>query len=371
MTASIVGPVRIAIELTSLELDKGGTARAAESLVELLEADSRVELSTVRHRGKEPTSALARTVRGLARELIYLPFTLPRWIEKNQPDLLHCPAPLTPTRSSRPVVVTVHDVVPWDHPEWMTRRIVRYYRALLPRLIARSAHVITSSEYSRRRMLELFDLDPERITTVPLALDPKFTTGGADPEHLRAAGADSPYVLTVGTLQPRKNIDGAIAGFVRMREQSERALKLVIVGARGWRDDELMKLIEQSPYSEDIVVAGRVDDATLVDLYRGAEAFVFPSRYEGFGYPPLEAMACGTPVVSSDNTSIAEAIGDAALVVDPDDPASIGAALLKVVEDRDLAAKLTASGAAQAAKFSRERFVDRTIAVYERVLADS
>ncbi|MFT4049384.1 MAG: glycosyltransferase family 1 protein [Solirubrobacterales bacterium] len=361
--------MRIAIELTALELDKGGTARAAESLVELLREDPDTELLTVRHRGREPKSAAGRVTRGLAREFVYFPVTLPRWIKRNSPDLLHCPAPLAPTRSSRPVVVTVHDVIPWDHPEWMTRRIVKYQQIFLPKLMARSAHVITSSDYSRRRMIELFDLSPERITTVPLPIDPMFTEGAVDRERLAAAGVEGRYVLTVGTLQPRKNIDGAIAGYERMRGSFETDAKLVIVGARGWRDDELMGLIAASPFAEDIVVAGRVEDATLVDLYRAAECFVFPSRYEGFGYPPLEAMACGTPVVSSDRTSLAEAVGDAADVIDPDDSESIGAALGRVLTDRGHADQLRARGRAQAARFTNETFLAATLAVYERVLA--
>lgn len=369
MPGSIVICVRVAIELTALELDKGGTARAAESLVELLDGDPRVELSLVRHKGREPRSPVGRITRGLEREFVYLPFTLPRWITRNSPDLLHCPAPLAPARSSCPVVVTVHDVIPWDHPEWMTRRIVKYQRVFLPKLMANSAHIITSSDYSRRRMLELFDVAPERLTTVPLPVDPKFYEGQVDRARLEGAGVEGPYVLSVGTLQPRKNIEGAIAGYELMRDAGGAQVKLVIVGARGWRDDELMRRVSSSVYAGDIVVAGRVDDATLVDLYRAAECLVFPSRYEGFGYPPLEAMACGTPVVSTDNTSIAEAIGDAAEVIDPDDPGSIAEAIDRVLTDPDRARRLREAGRVQAARFTNQRFLDATVAVYERVLS--
>lgn len=365
----MVNWVHVAIELTSLELDNGGTARAAESLVELLRGDPRVDLSLVRHEGRTPHSAAGRIVRGLSRECFYMPFTLPRWIDREAPDLIHCPAPLVPMRSSCPVVVTVHDTIPWDHPEWMTWRIAKYQEFFLPKLMRHSAHVITSSDYSRGRMLELFDISPERLTTVPLPIDEKFSEGPVNRELLSAVGANGRYVLTVGTLQPRKNIEGAIAGYERMRAGKELPLQLVIVGARGWRDDELMGRVAASPFADDIVVAGRVDDPTLVALYRAAECFVFPSRYEGFGYPPLEAMACGTPVVSANNTSIAEAIGDAGEVIDPDDPDSIGAALVKVLTDPGHAEQLREAGRVQAARFTNERFLDATVAVYERVLS--
>src|SRR4051794_39838278 len=169
--------MRVAIELTALELDKGGTARAARALVDELGRDPAIDLLTVHHKGREPRTFPGRMLRGVQRELFYLPRQLPAWVDRNNPDVLHCPAPLAPTRSLAPIVVTIHDVVPWDHPEWMTRRIVQYQQRLLPKVVARSAHVITSSDYSRERMLEIFALAPERISTVPLGIDPRFSPG--------------------------------------------------------------------------------------------------------------------------------------------------------------------------------------------------
>ena len=354
--------MRVALELTALQLDRGGTARAIEQLLPRLKSDPRVDLIELQHPGSVPTSKLGVIRRGLARELIYMPRALPRDVARSGAELLHCPSSLTPPHSPVPMVVTLHDAIGWEHPEWLTRANVLQLTKRLPRAIENGAHVITSSEYSRGRLAEALAIDPARITTVPLGLDERFTPGPGP------ADADRPYVLTVGTLQPRKNLEAAIAAFESLPQDDH---DLVIVGARGWHDDELLARVGSSPASARIKLLGRVDDDELIALYRGAECLLFPSKYEGFGFPPLESMACGTPVLSSDRTSLAEAIGDAAVVLDPDDVDQIAGELARVLGDAALRDDLRRRGHEQAAKFTWERCTDQTIAVYERVLASA
>jgi len=173
-----------------------------------------------------------------------------------------------------------------------------------------------------------------------------------------------PYLLTVGTLQPRKNVEGVVQAFEALARDGAPH-QLVVAGARGWRDEALAAKLRRSPAAARVRATGHVDDATLVALYRGAAAFVFPSRGEGFGLPPLEAMACGAPVVCSDRTSLPEVVGDAALLVDPDDAAAVAAALREALEPAR-ADELRARGFARAAQFTWERCAEATVAAYRR-----
>lgn len=357
--------MRVAYELTALELDRGGTARAIEQTLPLLEADPRVEIERIAHAGNG-----GRIRRGIAREWIYFPRTLPRRVAKLGVDLLHCPSTLAPPRSPVPLVVTIHDAIGWDHPEWLTRANVAQLTHRLPRAVADGAVVITSSDYSRERLIECLDLDPERIHVVPLGVDPRFTADASeqDDQLVDALGVRKPYLLAVGTLQPRKNLEAALAAF-ELLAPTYPDLQLAIAGARGWRDDELIARISSSPVADRVHALGRVEEPELIALYRRAEAFVFPSRYEGFGFPPLEAMACGTPVVSTTLTCLAEAIGDAAIPIDPDSPQQIAEAVDSLLNSAELRDEYRRRGFSQAAKFSWEKTVDQTISVYERTLS--
>lgn len=362
--------MRVGIELTALELDRGGTARAIELLVGELKRDRSIELTEFRHAGSPGVARVARVARvkrGLYRELLYLRRQLPRAVKRSDVELLHCPSPLVPGRLSVPLVVTLHDVIGWDHPEWLGRANVLQLKAMLPRVLKRTARVITSSEYSRQRIIGIFDLAPERVVSVPLGIDERFTPGEPVTDVISRLQIDKPYVLTVGTLQPRKNIEAALHAFELLAAEGAPQ-DLVVVGARGWFDQELMSRLNDSSLAERVHVTGRVEDDELVDLYRGADCFVFPSRYEGFGFPPLEAMACGTPVVSSDRTSLKEVVGDGGLLVDPDAPGAIVDALRKVLESDDLRAQLRAAGIAHAATYRWARCAELTKAVYAQAL---
>jgi glycosyltransferase involved in cell wall biosynthesis len=297
-----------------------------------------------------------------------MPIQLPRRAARVGADVLHCPVGVASVRSRVPLVVTVNDVMALEHPDWFTRANALQQRLVLPRALAIAARVIVPSEYTRERLRVTLDVDPARVDVVPYGVGPAFTPGTADSAALERLGVEGRYVLTVGTLQPRKNLQAALAAFERTTAEG-LPHTLVVAGARGWRDEALVELLGKPSLSGRVRVLGEVADEQLVELYRGAECLVFPSLYEGFGFPALEAMACGTPVVCANRTSLPEVAGDAAVLVDPDETAAFAAALAEVLSSSARRAELAAAGIARADEFSWSRCADLTVAAYRRARA--
>jgi len=361
--------VRVGLELTGLELDATGSARTITALLRELEAREDVELVTLSHPGSPPARGRIRgAARGLDRELRYMPVALPRRVARLGLDVLHCPVPLAPWSSRIPLVVTAHDALAWDHPEWLTRANVLRQRAALAPALRRAGAVLTPSEHARGRLVARLGLRPERVHVTPWGVDAAFSPGPRPEELLEGLGVGgTPYVLTVGTLQPRKNVEALLRAFEALAAAGAEH-HLVVVGARGWLDQALVALLGNSALASRIHVTGRVLDAELVGLYRGTDCFVFPSRYEGFGLPPLEAMACGAPVISSDRTSLPEVAGEAALLVDPDDAGALERAMAEVLGSPERRAELSARGRERAAAFSWARCAELTVAAYRQAL---
>jgi glycosyltransferase involved in cell wall biosynthesis len=283
-------------------------------------------------------------------------------------DVLHCPVALAPPRSPAPLVLTLHDAMAWDHPGWLTRGNAVQQRLAFPRAARRAARILSPSEFTRSRVIELLDLEPEVVDVTPEGVDERFCPGPGSDRLLRRLGIDGPYLLSVGALQPRKNLEAALRAFERLvRDGAEH--RLVLAGGRGWSVAGLLGAVESSQVASRIVMTGRLADEDLIDLYRAADCFVFPSRYEGFGLPPLEAMACGTPVVCSNCASLPEVVGDAALLVDPDDEQAIEAALADVISSPQRRTELSARGRERAGLFTWSRCAGLTSAAYERALA--
>jgi glycosyltransferase involved in cell wall biosynthesis len=261
------------------------------------------------------------------------------------------PANLAPLGWPRNVIV-VHDAAVLRVPDGYSRAYRTWHRWLGLEAARRAAAVVTVSEFSRGELLALGGLDPQRLHVIAGGVDERFSPnapGGAeDPQAQRAASElnlRAPYVLTIGTDDPRKNLDalGPCAAALR-----QRRIELV------WAGDARPQFARTRAPSG-LRALGYVPDELLPGLYRGARAFVLPSRYEGFGLTCLEAMACGIPVVASERTALPEVCGDAALLVDPDDPAAITGAVLSICEDPELAARLKAAGRRRARSFSWER----------------
>jgi alpha-1,3-rhamnosyl/mannosyltransferase len=261
----------------------------------------------------------------------------------------------------------VHDLLALRMPELFTAGVRAHVR-LSARFARRADRILTNSEWTRAEVIDLLGVAPERVVATPFGIAERFSPGEPDPERLRARfGISGRYVLSVGTREPRKNLATVVEAFRRV--DADNGTQLVLVGGRGWLGDELDAALRAS--GDRVVVTGFVDDAELVELYRGAACFAFPSLAEGFGFPPLEAMACAAPVISSDRGGLAEVAAGAALIVDPGDAEAVADAMRRVLGDAALAQDLRRRGLERAAGFSWRRCAEQTARAYRDAVAST
>jgi glycosyltransferase involved in cell wall biosynthesis len=268
-----------------------------------------------------------------------------------------------------PTVLTVHDLIFRQLPQHHKRLNRWYLNLTMPLYCRRASRIIAVSEAARRDLIAAYGVPSEKITVIYEAADPRFCPQSAVAVASALARYDLParYLLFVGTIEPRKNLDRLLAAFERIyREGLSDAL--VIVGKRGWLTDDFFAALEHSPVREHVIFPGFVPDADLPAVYSGAQALVLPSLCEGFGLPVLEAMACRTPVICSNTSSLPEVAGDAALLIDPTDVDQIAGAITRVLTDSALSEQMRVRGEAQAARFSWERTAEETLAVYHQLV---
>ena len=281
-------------------------------------------------------------------------------------DLFYSPDfVLPPTRRTTRTLLTVHDLSFLRYPDHFVPKLVRYLNAVVPRSVARADRVLADSEATRADLVTYLGTPPEKVEVLYSGVDQRFCPQPeqGEVERIRARyGLDErPYVLSVGTVQPRKNYVRLIRAFVSLKVEAQ----LIIAGGRGWLYQDILAEAEKHP--ERVRMLGFVDDADLPALYRGASLFVFPSLYEGFGLPVLEAMACGVPVVCSDASSLPEVAGDAALPVDPLDTGGLAEAMARALEDAELRREMTAKGITRAARFTWEQAARQLLAAFDAV----
>jgi glycosyltransferase involved in cell wall biosynthesis len=300
--------------------------------------------------------------------LVRVPVYLAYELRRRPVDVLHVQY-TAPPFCPVPVVATIHDLAFEHLPETFTRRGSFQLKLTVRRTARRAARIATVSEFSRQDLIETYKLPPERVVVTYNGVESHFTTEPGSPDEggeiRRRFGITRDFLLAVGSLQPRKNLVRLIRSYSRLRSESEGFdHQLVIVGRKLWLADEIFAEVKVERWAGDVIMTGYVDDQDLPALYRAATAFVYPSLFEGFGLPPVEAMACGTPVVTSNTSSLPEVAGDAALLIDPLDEGALAEALLQVVNDRPLRAALREKGIAQARKFTWREAAEKTLQLY-------
>jgi glycosyltransferase involved in cell wall biosynthesis len=286
-------------------------------------------------------------------------------------DLVHGLAFALPLVWRGRAVVTIFDLSFRRHPEFF-RRGNRLYLDLSTRLAVRRAdRVLTISEHGRREVIELLGVSPSRVATTYCAADSRFRPlPAAEVRDFRGRrGLPERFVLYLGTLEPRKNVVTLLRAYARLRSEWPDAPRLVLAGARGWLYQEVFDEIRRLGLSEHVQTPGFIDSGEQPLWYNAAAVFAYPSLYEGFGLPPLEAMACGTPVVVSNTTSLPEVVGQAGLLVPPLDEPALATALRRVLQDDRLASGLRQAGLEQAARFSWRRMALETLSCYDELAA--
>ncbi len=370
--------MRIAIDARKLR-DYGIGTYVRNLLKQLARQDDRTEYVLLcREIDRELVSELGPNFRTVMESApaysIREQFSVPLDLRRERVALFHAPhyvlPPLTPCRS----VVTIHDCIHLRFPQYLPSRIgYAYARASLWTATHRAAKVITVSEASKRDILLYFRVPESRIDVIYNAIDDRFWQEPAADDIGRVRERyqlHAPFILYAGNIKPHKNLERLIEAFHILRqEEALKDVQLLIIGDEISKYATLRRAVHRHKLHKHVRFFGFVPDQTLAALYRLADVFVFPSLYEGFGLPPLEAMASGTPVITSNVSSLPEVVGDAALMIDPYEPEAIADAIRRVLGDAELRATLRSRGLARAREFSWERSIRRVRQIYDEVLA--
>lgn len=397
--------MRIAIDYTPAIQQQAGIGRYARELVRALarlDADNEYVLlqagrGAQAEAGGWPDNFRVRSIpitdRWLAILWQRLRVPIPVEVLTGSVDIFHSPDFVLPPVRNACTVLTVHDLSFLTTPATADAGLRDYLMKAVPRSVARADHILADSRSTKNDLVTYLDADPEQITVVYPGVDPRFRPLGepAIADVCARYGLRRPFILSVGTLQPRKNYPALIQAFARLcRGEAGRIdglaaegsrhrpaspprqgayLELVIAGGRGWLFDEVFETVARLGMDHRVQFLGHVADEDLPALYNAADVFALPSLYEGFGLPVLEALACGTPVVTSDVSSLPEVAGDAALLVSPDDVAGISEALWRVLTDEQLRSTLHRRGLIQAQRFTWQRAAETVLGIYRQVVS--
>ena len=300
-----------------------------------------------------------------------MPLPVERWI--GTVDLLHAPDFVLPPARTRRTILTVHDLTFRVHPETAHARLRRYLDRAVPRSLRRALHVLADSHSTAQDLQWLMAVPPEKVSVLYPGIGPQFRRV-MEPEHLDAVSQryqlPERFLLHVGTIEPRKNLERLIGAYRTIRtdlpsSQSGRGpVGLVLAGKPGWLAAPILRLAGETT---GVRLTGPVPDADLPALYTLASGLVYPSFYEGFGFPPLEALACGTPAVASNTSSLPELVGDAAILVDPHDTDALVAGLRRLLDDPEIAQAAQRDGPRQAARFTWPKTAQQLLNLYRMI----
>jgi glycosyltransferase involved in cell wall biosynthesis len=371
------GDLRIAIDAHSVGTGLGGNESYATNLIEALAAIDSVNQYTLyvtrkaaveRFTNRWPNFSVRTTLPHTP--LIRIPLTLSAELRKHPVDVLHVQF-TSPPFSPCPVVVSIHDLSFEHLPQTFKWRSRKQLRITVRRSARDAAQVVALSEYGRNDLISTYHLNPEKVNVIPLAAPAHFAWTSNEQELQRVRqtyGIEGEYILSVGAIQPRKNLSRLIAAYSRLRRANPEGKlpKLVLVGKCAWLFDETLQTISELGVTDFVVLTGYVPQADLPPLYSGALCFVYPSYFEGFGLPPLEAMKCGAPVIVGNRTSLPEVVGDAGVLVDPFDVDDIASAIKRVIADPGLRSSLRTQGLERAKLFDWQETARQTLAVYHK-----
>lgn len=304
------------------------------------------------------------------RRVLFQQRSLPRISAGLGLQVLHGPAYVTPIRPRTPTVASVYDLMVLVHPSMCDRPNRLHYRYVLPRSLRACRRVIVPSTATKESLVRYLRIPEERIVLAPLGLDPAFSAVTAEEacaDRVAALGLPEGYILFVGNIEPKKGLDVLLRALAYARERCAYRRPLVIVGRRAWGASDVDRLIAELRLADQVHLAGYVASDLLPDVYALARTFVFPSLYEGFGLPPLEAMACGTPVVTSDGGALPETVGDAAVVVPAGSVEALAEGIIRTSENEELRADLRSRGRQRVGTYSWREHARIVRRVYEEV----
>jgi alpha-1,3-rhamnosyl/mannosyltransferase len=375
-----VSPGRIGIDARALIPGKTGIGvYLSEILKEWLAKDSRIRFELFSHRPIDfpEQERIVQQVAGVRQGLPWYLFRSHRPVNLAKPDVYWGVQSLLPLGLSNhiPAILTIHDCVHLLGAKFAPSLVYNWlHRLFLPVSIRRARRIVTDSSFVAEQIGKFYQVPPEKRVVIPLGVSQAFFRAGRadtrDPEVLQRYGIQKPFLLGVGSLEPRKNLKTLLRAWRQMPDSIRGKYQLVLAGKPGWRLKELQGELKETQKKSNLLLTGYVPETDLPQLYAQAELFVFPTFYEGFGLPVLEAMASGCPVVASNSSSLPEVIGDAAMTLSPEQPpADWGRAIWTVINEDALRHSLSARGLKQAALFPWERCARETARVFDELRA--
>jgi glycosyltransferase involved in cell wall biosynthesis len=370
--------MRIAIDAHAVGAKLGGNESYAVNLIEALAQIDSINNYTIyvtaeaardRFERRWPNFKVRPTLPHTP--LIRIPLTLSAELRKNPVDVLHVQF-TAPPFCPCPTVVSIHDLSFEHLPQTFNRRSRTQLRLTVRHSARRAARILSLSEHTRRDIISTYGIAPERVSAIPIAAASHFARVNDNSELQRVRhtyGIHGEYILSVGSIQPRKNLVRLVKAYASLRggSSADKLPKLVLVGKCAWLYDETLRALDETGVRDSVVLTGYVPEKDLPALYSSALCFIYPSYFEGFGLPPLEAMKCGAPVIVGNKTSLPEVVGDAAIAVDPFDVEAIAGAIKRVIDDQSLRNDLSLKGQQRASAFDWRETARRTLTVYQEV----